>query len=184
MITNPEKILHVLDQRLNGSVELTLFGRTALALGFPDQTAYARTVYVDVILAEGEAEDYLERTNFWDVIEQINAEFASEGLYMSHFFVEDQIILRPGWRAFRVRLPGIYQRIDLFRPANEDIFLTKLMRYDPIDIEDAQMIWNKSGWTRNQVETLIGQAKVPDIAEIREQFALCVREILGDAGKV
>lgn len=178
MNSNPARLLSYLDHHLNGVVDLTLFGRAALALGFPDHTVYARTVDIDVILVEGQAETYQRDTNFWEIVEQINQTFAPEGLFISHFFEEGQVIMRPSWRAVRVSLIGSYTRVMLYRPANEDLFLTKLMRFDPIDIEDARFIWQQAGWSKDQVQTIIRSARVPDIPEIREQFALCTAEIV------
>lgn len=179
MKSNPSRLLAFLDARVDGVIDLTLFGRAALALGFPNHTVYARTVDVDIILVEGQAESFVENTNFWEVVQQMNDAFAGEGLYMSHFFTEEQIILRPHWHDVRVRLDGSYEHLALYRPANEDLFLSKLMRFDPIDLEDARFIWSQAGWNKEQVQEIIRAARIPDIAEIREQFVLCTAEMMG-----
>jgi hypothetical protein len=52
------------------------------------------------------------------------------------------------------------------------------MRYDPVDLADAQFILDRSGLTRKDIRALRKIARVPDIAEIQEQFALCVKNFL------
>ena len=90
-VTHAEKLLAAVDERLDASVELTLYGRAALHLGFPNPPPeYAMSRDVDAVMWLGQAEELAERTNFWDVIEEVNALFADQELYISHFFEESQ----------------------------------------------------------------------------------------------
>ena len=178
MNSNPDRLLAYLDNGLNASIELTLFGRAALALGFPGHANYARTVDVDVILATGQAETLLQSTNFWEIVEKLNEHYAAEGLYMTHFFEESQVVLRTEWLTGRMVLPRTFHNIKLFRPANEDLFLTKCMRYDPIDLDDAFFICRESGWTSADIRKLLDQATIPALPELREQVDLCIQEVI------
>ena len=55
-MTNAERILAELDQRLEASVDLTLYGRAALSLGFESPPAeFAQSMDVDAVLALGQA---------------------------------------------------------------------------------------------------------------------------------
>jgi hypothetical protein len=57
-MSNAERILRALDSHLNQVVELTLYGRAALQLGFPNPPEeYARSHDVDVVLWLGQAEE-------------------------------------------------------------------------------------------------------------------------------
>ena len=86
-MTHAEKLLAAVDERLDASVELTLYGRAALHLGFPNPPPeYAMSRDVDAVMWLGQAEELAERTNFWDVIEEVNTLFADQELYISHFF--------------------------------------------------------------------------------------------------
>ena len=77
----------------------------------------------------------------WEAVEEVNRELADQELYISHFFEEDQVILRPTWRDDRVRLPtSMGRNLVLYRLADLDLVLTKLMRDDPIDQADALFI--------------------------------------------
>ena len=181
MNSNPKRLLEFIDQRLNTSLEITLFGRSALSLRFPDHPPYGRTVDVDVILHHGQAEAWLDQTNFWEVVDQLNKYFRPENLYMTHFFDEQQLILRPDWQRHRNPVKTTYQNLRVFLPSDEDLFLTKLMRFDPIDLEDARTIANAAGWRNEQIQDIINSARVPDIQELKEQFRLCTREILSGA---
>jgi len=59
---------------------------------------------------------------------------------------------------------------------DEDLFLSKLMRFDPQDLADARFIADRAGWTPAQIGAILREARVPDIPEVREQFELCSRE--------
>ncbi len=181
MTSNPGRLLSFIDERLNATVELTLFGRGALSLRFPDQTIYSRTVDVDVILQHGQAESWLDHNNFWDVVEQLNATFRPENLYMTHFFDEQQLILRPNWQQHRTAWPNSYKNLRIYLPADEDLLLTKMMRYDPIDLEDARTIIAAAGWRKEELHKIIESALVPEIPELEEQFELCAKAILSGA---
>ena len=62
-----------------------------------------------------------------------NAAFAAEELDLTHFFEEDQVVLRPSRREVRIPIPGHWKKLKLSRLSDADLFLSKLMRNDPID---------------------------------------------------
>ena len=170
-------ILGVLDRHLQARIELTLFGRAALSLGFPDAPPeYGLSLDVDGVLWDGQAEQLLEQTDFWTAVDEANRELAPAGLYVSHFFQETQVILTPSWRDRRCPLAGPWPRLQVFRLGDVDLFLTKLMRFDPQDLSDARFLADRAGWSRAQIAGFLREARVPDIPEIREQFELCSRE--------
>jgi hypothetical protein len=178
-MTNAEKLLAAVDERLNGPVELTLYGRAALHLGFPSPPLdYAMSRDVDAVMWIGQAEDLAERTNFWSVIEQVNALFADQELYISHFFEESQVVLTPDWISKRLPITGGWARLRLSRLGNEDLFLSKLMRDDPIDRSDALFIVKSAAFTPDQIRRVIREARVPPIPEIVEQFERCTRRFM------
>jgi len=178
-MTNAEKLLHAVDERLTGPVELTLYGRAALHLGFvnppPD---YALSRDVDAVLWIGQAEAMIEHTNFWAVIDEVNLLFADQELYISHFFEESQVILTPEWRSKRVPVRGTWKNLKLFRLGNEDLFLSKLMRDDPIDRMDAEFIISAGPLSQVQIVSAIRAARIPPIPEIAEQFERCSKRFL------
>lgn len=170
-------ILCALDRNLRSPVELSLFGRAALSLGFENPPAeFGQSLDVDGILWDGQAEALLEKTDFWPAVDATNIELADAGLYISHFFQERQIVLTAGWRTRRLPLKGAWTRLTLFRLGDEDLFLSKLMRFDPQDLADARFIATRAGWTPAQIGAILREARMPDIPEIREQFELCSRE--------
>jgi len=178
-MTNAERILRVLDSKLTADVELTLYGRAALVLGFPEppeESAFSHDV--DAVLWMGQAEALSEQTNFWQAVEALNDELSEDGLYMSHFFSEDQVILRGCWREERVAIPGQWQKLALTRLADPDLLLSKLMRDDPIDRADALFIVARGGLVRADVEKALSEARVPDVPEIRDQFKIASEKLL------
>lgn len=178
-MSNAERVLRTLDARLNAPVDLTLYGRAALALCFPTAPAEcAQSQDVDAVLWLGQAEELQARTNFWEAVHQVNAALATEGLYLSHLFTEDQVILRPNWRSCRVALSGTWSHLKLYRLGDLDFVLSKLMRDDPLDRQDALFIIHATGLTLNQIEEAIRSARVPDVPEIREQFESATRKLL------
>jgi hypothetical protein len=177
-VTNAERILHALDSRLNGPVELTLYGRAAFALGFPDAPDdYAWSKDVDAVLWLGQAELLDPPCNFWEALDVVNQELTEEGLYMTHLFDEDQVILRENWRDCHLPVPGSWAHLRLFRLHDLDLLLSKCMRYDPIDLDDARFVIRAGGLDREAIEGAIAAAKLPAIPEIHEQFALCTKAL-------
>jgi hypothetical protein len=178
-MTNAETLLFAVDERLSGIVELTLYGRAALHLGFSNpQPDYALSRDVDAVLWIGQAEAMIEHTNFWAVIDEVNSLFADQELYISHFFEESQVILTPEWRSKRVPIRGAWKNLNLYRLGNEDLFLSKLMRDDPIDRMDAEFIIRAGPLSQDQIGTAIRSARIPPIPEIAEQFERCCKRFL------
>ena len=182
-MTNAERILRALDESLDGPVELTLYGRAALVLGFPNPLPeYALSQDVDAVLWLGQAEQLAAQTNFWEATDELNKRFAGEGLYLSHLFTEDQVILRANWRSQRVALDGTWRHLRLSRLSDVDLLLSKLMRDDPIDQQDAQFIVSRSGFSAVQIREAIALARVPALAELQEQFRVASGKLLTRIG--
>lgn len=178
-MTNAEKLLAAVDERLSDRVELTLYGRAALHLGFQDPPPdYALSRDVDAVMWIGQAEELVDRTNFWPVIDQVNALFADQELYISHFFEESQVVLTPDWLSKRIPIHGHWTKLGLYRLGNEDLFLSKLMRDDPIDRMDALFIVKAAPLAPDQIRRAIREARVPHIPEIVEQFEKCASRFL------
>jgi hypothetical protein len=178
-MTNAERILHSLDTRLNAPVELTLYGRAALHMGFANPPAeYALSQDVDAVLWQSQSMELSAATNFWEAIDEVNQELAESGLYVSHLFAEDQVILRPVWRAQRVPIAGPWKKLKLSRLSDLDLLLSKLMRDDPIDLADATFIVRAGRLTRAQIEDAIRHARVPAIPEIQDNFLVAQKKLL------
>jgi hypothetical protein len=170
-MNNAKRILTELDSRLEGDVELTLYGRAALSLGFESPPKeFGESMDVDAVLSLGQAEALLETTNFWQAIEESNQALAESGLYVSHLFVEDQVILTSSWLANRLPIRGPWKRLKVLRLGNEDLLLSKLMRDDPHDRADALFIARRACLGIDQLEALLRRAVLPKNGEIAEQF--------------
>jgi hypothetical protein len=59
-----------------------------------------------------------------------------------------------------------------------DLFLSKLMRDDALDLADARFIARRAGFDRQTMERAIAAARVPEILELQEQFKICAERIL------
>lgn len=171
-MNHPEKILRTLDAHLIHPTRLILYGRAALALGFPaPYPEFHTTMDVDAILPEVEMDSIEDDDSFWDAVEVTNQELHSSGLYLTHLFADSQIILSPNWleHIIPIDLPGL-RFLQLFRPSTPDLILTKMMRVDPQDRADIDFLLAHLTATANDISRLIEAANVPDIPEIHEAF--------------
>lgn len=168
---NALTILRALDERLDASVELTLYGRAAIQLGYrnpPDDVLLS--LDVDAVFWIGQAEQLNEETNFWQSIEEVNRTLSKDGLYISHFFTEDMVILRECWKQAREVINLKFSRLNLYRLSDIDLLLSKLMRDDPQDLQDALFIVRSAGLTASDIRQALQDARFPSVPEVVEQF--------------
>lgn len=178
-MNNPLHILQTLDRHLTKPAEITIFGRAALALGFPNSpAAFATTQDVDAILplAWLAAED--QNLDFWEAQQKTNVELESSGLYITHLFRELEIILTPDWLTGRVRVPLDLRKLTVFRPATLDLILTKMARGDENDLADIQFLLQQEAISTDQLRAAFTGARVPDVAEIQELFCTAQSKVL------
>lgn len=178
-MNNAEIVLNALDQALTSNVELTLYGRAALQLGFDRPLPeFAVSRDVDAVLFLGQAEQLNEETNFWEAVDEINKDLAEQELYISHFFVEDQVILSTNWKDNKCVINGDWRHLDIYRLGNADLLLSKLMRDDAIDLQDALFIVDRAGFSQSEIRAILNSAVIPDVPEIVEQFDLASKRLL------
>lgn len=180
-MTNAERILRSLDGHLDHPLELTIYGRAAIALGFdtppPDSE---RSFDVDAIIPMSQLHHLINDFGFWSSIEKVNMELSADDLYITHLFQEDQVILTPDWIKKRVLLSApIFQYLTVFRPSTIDLILTKMMRgKDPQDLSDIRFLLSVGQISRVNMEQAILTAVIPDIPEIKEAFEAAQPEVL------
>ena len=170
-MSNPLRILRTVDKNLSLPAELTLFGRSALALGYAQAPAYFHnTQDVDGILPLAWLQPPNEHEDFWQAVQRTNVELEADGLYLTHLFRELDVILQPDWINRRLRLVVGLQKLAVFRPATIDLILTKMARADEDDLQDIQFLLQQESLTREQLATAFARARVPDVPEIQELF--------------
>ncbi|MFM7181435.1 MAG: DUF6036 family nucleotidyltransferase [Verrucomicrobiales bacterium] len=171
-MNNPEVILSTLDGFLSSPRHLVLYGRAALALGYDEpEPAFQTTMDVDAIIPLAELA-FLEADELlWDALDKTNSRLESSGLYITHLFDESQVILRPDWMNFLVKLnvPHL-KHLSLSRPASEDLVLTKMMRIDPHDRSDILFLLKQTPISAAEFESVCNAARIPDIEEIHVAF--------------
>jgi hypothetical protein len=181
-MNNPVKILKTLDRHLTRPAEITIFGRGALAVSFEGVPAeFAATQDVDAILPLRwlAAED--ENLDFWQAQQKANAELEPSGLYITHLFREQEIILTPDWLSRRVRVSLDLQKLTVFRPATLDLILTKMARGDENDLADIRFLLSTEPLTADELRAAFASARVPDVPVIRELFQKAQPEVLAMA---
>jgi hypothetical protein len=179
-VSNPLTILQTLDRHLDHPVELTLYGRAALALGFPShEPRHETTQDVDAIIPLAQLDRLHADGQFWDARDATNAELAERGLYMTHLFTEADVFLLPDWLQRRVPIPGSFRHLKLFRPATLDLILTKMMRgADPEDLADIEFLLRSEPMTTAELRVAFERVRVPDIQELRDAFRAAQPKVL------
>jgi hypothetical protein len=172
-MNHPELILRTLDRHLSRPTRLILYGRAALALGFVDvPDAFGATFDVDAILPRVEMSTIEEDDQFWLALEKANEELEPGGLYITHLFADDQVILSPDWMMHRVDI-GLADlcHLSLQRPSTEDLILTKMMRVDPQDREDILFLLSRLPVPSTRLAEILESPGIPDIPEIATAYA-------------
>src|SRR5439155_1754822 len=161
---NPLRILQAFDANLNVRTEINLFGRAALALGFPDTpSSFHMTKDVDAILPLEWLAAKEENLDFWLAQQKTNMELSTNGLYLTHLFRESEIIIRADWLKSRVRLPLQLTKLDVYRPAVIDLILTKMARGDDQDLEDIQFLLTQEQISQGALQEAFVKARLPDV---------------------
>jgi hypothetical protein len=170
-MNNPERILATLDGHLTDEVRLILYGRAALTLSFKNSPLeYGATMDVDAILPVAEMPQIETNEDFWGAIEATNRELQEDGLYITHLFADDQVILSTGWLDDLQVIDYPLQHLHLYRPDTHDLILTKMMRVDPQDRSDIEFLLGQSDCDHSILREKISRASIPSIQEIEEAF--------------
>ncbi|MBI4658158.1 MAG: hypothetical protein HY735_04780 [Verrucomicrobia bacterium] len=179
-MSNPLIILQTFDRHLDHPVELTLYGRAALALGFsPHLPQHDTTKDVDAIIPLCQLEALQGDEQFWNARDAANAELAGRGLYLTHLFTEADVFLSPDWLGRRVLLSTRFVHLKLLRPATIDFVLTKMMRgADPEDRTDIEFLLKQEPLTEADLQAAFGRARLPEIPELHDAFRAAQPRVL------
>ncbi len=172
LVSNPHLILAVLDGYLERPTRVILYGRAALALGFPEADAsLGATMDVDAILPSVGMAAIEADAQFWTALERCNRELEPRGLYMTHLFPDNQVILTPDWLGRIASIQGgDWRYLRPYRPSVLDLILTKMMREDPQDLADIGFLLQQESINAAMLQAAWAAARVPDIDEIRLAF--------------
>jgi hypothetical protein len=155
-----ELILQALDRHLEGPGTIRLLGGAALILGYGLDRA---TEDVDLLQDEAEVRALIETAEFGAALEATNRELEPRGLYLTHIWGPEQLILSSGWRA-RCRpltLASLQKlRLEVLGPA--DLLISKLARADDGDLRDMEYLLS-THTTVAEVESLLPSIVVPDV---------------------
>jgi hypothetical protein len=179
-VNNPLLILQTLDRHLDHPVELTLYGRAALALGFPaHEPRHETTQDVDAIIPLAQLDPLRADEQFWNARDATNAELAARGLYLTHLFTEADVFLLPEWLDRRVPIAGSFTHLKLLRPATIDLILTKMMRgADPEDLADIEFLLGQEPKADAELRAAFARVRLPDIVELRDAFRAAQPKVL------
>jgi hypothetical protein len=179
-MNNPERILRQIDGFLTSPMELTLYGRGAIALGYSQKLAqHEATKDIDAIIPAEDLAILHSNDDFWAAQEKVNTALEADKLYFTHIFTDEQVIIQPDWKTRRQRLPIDLQHLTVYRPETLDLILTKMMRDDLEDLEDIAFLIATDQITPAALAQAISRARIPKISEILEQFARMKPKVLG-----
>ena len=172
LTNNPLRILQTLDRHLCSPFDLYVYGRSALALGFLESPArFQATMDVDAILPSRDVRALELNEDFWNAQQKTNEDLGESGLYFTHLFEDQQVILTPDWLDHVVTLGGFgFTKLRLFRPSTVDLVLTKMMRIDPEDREDIRFLVAQPDCRPDELRAALVRAKIPPVAEIGDAF--------------
>jgi hypothetical protein len=171
-VNHPLTILTTLDSFLEQETRVVLYGRAALALGFGAAAeTHGATMDVDAILPAVEMAAVEADAQFWRALDRTNAALESRGLYMTHLFTDEQVILTPEWleKIVPLPVPGL-TRLRVSRLSTVDLVLTKMMRRDPQDADDIELLLREERIGPKELAAAFARARCPEISEIRETF--------------
>ena len=183
---NPERLLVALDESLDHQVQLIIYGRSALWLGFDHPPAVAAATFdVDAIVPDAQVQALADDSRFWDARDAVNRRFKAEGLYITHLFPESEVFLRRDWAEHIIPITLLrLNHLDLFRPATVDLVLTKMMRgNDEQDMADAEFMIRHDRITEGQLIAAFSQMKPFSLVELRDAFARAKPVVLDLARK-
>src|SRR5207253_5850511 len=91
--------------------------------GFDNPPAAAATTQdVDAIIPNDQVQALADDLRFWDARDAVNEQFKSEGLYITHFFPENEVFLRRDWAKHIVPITRLQlNHLKLSRPATVDL---------------------------------------------------------------
>jgi hypothetical protein len=179
-VNNPLLILQTLDRHLDHPVELTLYGRAGLALGFASPDARHETTQdVDAIIPLGQLDALRADEQFWAARDATNVELAERGLYLTHLFTEADVFLQADWKERRVRIPHSFAHLTLLRPATIDFILTKMMRGDDReDLADVEFLLKQEPVSEAALRAAFEGARLPEIQELHDAFRAAQPKVL------
>lgn len=160
MASEAELILQTLDRHLRGPGTIRLLGGAALTLGYGLQRS---TEDVDLLQDDAEVQALIDTADFGTALEAANAELEPRGLYLTHIWGPEQLILSEGWRdrCRPVSLPSLSRlRLEVLGPA--DLIISKLARADDGDLRDMEYLLT-THTTVSEVERLLSSLLVPPI---------------------
>lgn len=170
-MNNPKIILETLERHLTNEMRLVIYGRAALSLGYEQPPIEcAATMDVDAILPTVEMKQIEANDDFWDAIEATNTELQESGLYITHLFSDEQVILTPAWLDRICKIDYPLKNLKLYRPHTHDLILTKMMRVDPQDRSDILFLLTQADCNPHNLLQDLNLAKLPPIQEIKEAF--------------
>ena len=116
---------------------------------------------------------------FWEALEKTNDALKPSGLYMTHIFQEDQIILTPDWLGKTVAIHIGLNHLQIRRPSTLDLILTKMMRGDDADLAEIGFLIKTGDIRLADLEAAyrIARVPIPEIGEIFLRSQTAVRQI-------
>lgn len=139
---------------------IRLLGGAALTLGYGLDRA---TEDVDLLQDDAEVRALIDTAEFGEAVEATNAELEPRGLYLTHIWGPEQLILAQGWRErCRPLALASLQKLELQVLGPVDLIISKLVRADDGDLRDMEFLLTRHT-TVSEVEALLPSITVPEV---------------------
>jgi hypothetical protein len=155
-----ELILETLDGHLHGPGTIRLLGGAALILGYGLDRA---TEDVDLLQDDAEMRALIDTAEFGEALAATNADLEPRGLYLTHIWGPEQLILASEWRArCRPVTLASLKKLHLEVLGPDDLIISKLARADDGDLRDMEFLLSRHT-TVNEVEEILPSIVVPAV---------------------
>ncbi len=160
MAREAQLIVETLDKHLHGPGTIRLLGGAALTLGYGLDRS---TEDVDLLQDDAEVRALIDTAEFGEALEATNIELEPKGLYLTHIWGPEQLILASSWRerCRTLSLPSLKKlRLEVLSPA--DLIISKLARADDGDLQDMEYLLSRHT-SVEEVESLLPSVVIPAI---------------------
>lgn len=138
-MNNAQRLAMELDRHLTRETSIIVFGSAAFLLNpeVHELLQGRQTNDIDIIIPAQLEMAIDADAVFWDAIEATNREMEPRGLYISHIFPEEEVVLTPEWQDhLRPLAVSGLQHLRISCPRTLDMVLSKMGRGDATDIAD------------------------------------------------
>lgn len=160
------RIAATLDGFLTKETPVIVFGAGAILLdpAFAPSLQNRETNDLDFIIPSDRELQVNSDHQFWEAKDAPNRALEPEGLFLSHIFVEHQVVLSKEWQQhLRPLAHPEFRFLRVSRPRTLDLVLSKMVRGDAMDCEDVRFLLTHDPVRPDDIAAAAASATVADV---------------------